>query len=52
MEQRKIRQFCKTVAQASKYGLLTKQQAKTLMGQAKHGDLGGAMVGLQRVMGR
>lgn len=52
MEQAKIRRFCKVVSQAYRDDLLTKQQAKTLIGQAKHGDLQSALRGLQTIMER
>lgn len=52
MNPNKVKEFCKVVAQACHCGLLSKQQAKTLMGQAKHGELGAAKRGLQTIMER
>lgn len=52
MDPRSIKTFCKVVSQAVHDGLLSRQQAKTLIGQAKHGDLGAAKQGLQKIVGR
>ena len=38
---------CKAIRDLVRRGELTRQQGKTLMGQCKHGDLGGAMKGLE-----
>lgn len=40
--------FCKTVSALQKAGLLTRQRQKVLCGQAKRGDLDGAMRGLRK----
>ena len=48
----RIKEFCKAVAQGSHDGLLSRRQAKTLMGQAKSGELQAAMKGLQTIMSR
>lgn len=47
-----IKTFCKAVSQASHDGLLSRQQAKTIIGQAKSGQLQAAKTGLQTVMNR
>lgn len=52
MRQKEIKTFCKVVSQARHDGLLTRQQASTLMGQAKNGQLRAAMKGLQTTMER
>lgn len=52
MREMRAKEFCKAVAQACHDGLLTKQQAKTLIGQAKHDDLKAAMMGLQTLVER
>jgi len=52
MSPKEIKTFCKAVSQASHDGLLSRQQAKTLMGQAKHGDYAGAMRGIERIYSR
>ena len=49
---KKVKDFCKAVSQACVDGLMSRQQAKTLIGQAKHGDLRGAMRGLTTIAGR
>lgn len=41
--------FCRAVRAAESRGELTKQQARTLEGQAKKGDLRGAYRGLERI---
>lgn len=43
---------CKVIATCVKRGELTKQQGKTLMGQAKHCDYAGAMRGIERIYSR
>ena len=43
---RQVRRFCKTVSGARREGFIDRQQAKTLIGQAKHGDIEGARRGL------
>ena len=52
MNPKEIKTFCKVVSQASHDGLLSRQQAKTLIGQAKSGDLKAAMRGLRTLMER
>ena len=52
MNPRDIKTFCKVVSQASHDGLLSRQQAKTLIGQAKNGHLESAKKGLQTIMER
>lgn len=52
MDPRRIKTFCKVVSKACKDGLLTVQQAKTLIGQAKRGELTSAMRGLQTIAER
>lgn len=49
---RDVKAFCKVVSKACSDGILSRQQAKTLIGQAKHGDLEGAMRGVLTLMGR
>ena len=49
---KKVKDFCKAVSQACVDGLMSRQQAKTLIGQAKHGDLDGAKRGVMTLMGR
>lgn len=49
---KQVKDFCKVVSQACRDGLMSRQQAKTLIGQAKHGDMDGAMRGLTTVVGR
>ena len=52
MREKEIRTFCKVVAQANHDGLLSRQQAKTLTGQAKSGQLKAAKTGLLTIMNR
>lgn len=52
MRPREIKDFCRVVSKASHDGLLSKQQAKTLIGQAKSGKLNEAMRGVETIMGR
>lgn len=52
MDPMEIKAFCRAVNQACRDGLLSWQQARTLMGQAKHGDLCAAMQGLETIMRR
>lgn len=52
LECKKVKTFCKVISQASYDGLLSRQQAKTLIGQAKSGQLKAAMMGLQTIMNR
>lgn len=52
MNPRDAKTFCKVVSQASADGLLSRQQAKTLIGQAKGGQLEAAKRGLQTIMNR
>lgn len=44
--------FCKVVKACQQRGEITRQQARTLIGQAKHGDLSGAMRGVERMYSR
>lgn len=44
--------FCKTVSALQKAGLLTRQRQKALCGQAKKGDLDGAMRGLRKSLAK
>lgn len=52
MRPRKIKQLCKVIAQAHKDNLINRQQAKTLMGQAKQGQPDAAMRGLKTIIDR
>lgn len=52
MSPRDVKAFCKVVSQASFDGLLSRKQAKTLVGQAKSGQLQAAKRGLQTIMNR
>lgn len=52
MNPRDVKTFCKVVSQAGVDGLLSRQQAKTLIGQAKSGQLQAAKRGLQTIMNR
>lgn len=45
-------EFCRVVVACVRRGELTRQQARTLMGQAKSGDMEGALRGLQRIYER
>lgn len=47
-----MREFCRCVRECVRRGELTRQQGRTLMGQAKHGDLAGALRGLRRLYER
>jgi hypothetical protein len=47
-----IKDFCKVISACVKRGELSKQQGRTLIGQAKHGDLSGAMRGVERIYTR
>ena len=49
---KQVKDLCKVIAECVKRGELTKQQGKTLMGQAKHGDYAGAMSGIERIYSR
>lgn len=49
---KKVKDACKVISACVQRGELTKQQGKTLMGQAKHGDYAGAMRGLERIYSR
>lgn len=44
--------FCRAVKAAERRGELTKQQARTLIGQAKKQGLTGALKGLKRIYER
>lgn len=46
MTPRDIKRLCRTVAEYQRSGLLTAQQAKTIQGQAKRGDVLAALRGL------
>lgn len=52
MSPRDVKAFSRVVSQASHDGLLSRQQAKTLIGQAKSGQMQAAMKGLQTIMNR
>lgn len=47
-----VKAFCKTVSALQKAGLLTRQRQKVLCGQAKKGDLDGAMRGLRKALAK
>lgn len=47
-----VKELCKVIAECVKRGELTRQQGRTLMGQAKHGDYAGAMRGIERIYNR
>lgn len=47
-----VREFCRCVRECVRRGELTRQQGRTLMGQAKHGDMEGALRGLRRLYER
>lgn len=47
-----VKDFCRVISACVKRGELTKQQGKTLIGQAKHGDYVGAMRGIERIYNR
>lgn len=49
---KQVKDLCRVIAACVQRGELTKQQGKTLMGQAKHGDYAGAMRGLERMYNR
>jgi hypothetical protein len=49
---KRTKDLCKVIAECVKRGKLTKQQGKTLIGQAKHGDYAGAMRGIERIHSR
>lgn len=49
---KQTKDLCKCIAECVRRGELTKQQGKTLIGQAKHGDLAGTMRGIERIYGR
>lgn len=49
---KRTKDLCKVIAECVKRGELTKQQGRTLIGQAKHGDYAGAMRGIERVYSR
>lgn len=44
--------FSRFIRACEERGELTKQQRRTLIGQAKHGDLQGAYRGMQRLLSR
>ena len=45
-----VRQLCRAVRAAVERGDMTRQQGRTIMGQAKHGDIEGAKAGLRRIV--
>lgn len=47
-----VSDFCKVVRACQQRGEITRQQARTIMGQARHGDLAGAMRGVERIYNR
>ena len=47
----RVKGFCRVVRECEGRGEITRQQARTLMGQAKHGDVDGALRGLGRLYG-
>lgn len=49
---KQISDTCKAIRDLMRRGELTKQQGRTLMGQAKHGDYAGAMKGIERIYNR
>ena len=49
---KRTKDLCKVIAECVRRGELTKQQGKTLMGQAKYGDYAGAMKGIERIYSR
>ena len=52
MMQKKVKELCRVISACVKRGELTKQQGKTLVGQAKSGDYDGALRGLERIYSR
>lgn len=44
---KQIKDICRVISGCINRGELTKQQGKTLIGQAKHGDCDGALKGLE-----
>lgn len=49
---KRTKDLCKVIAECVKRGELTKQQGKTLIGQAKSGDYVGTMRGIDRIYNR
>ena len=49
---KRTKDLCEVIAECVKRGELTKQQGRTLIGQAKHGDYAGAMKGIERIYSR
>ncbi len=49
---KQVKDLCMVISECVRRGELTKQQGKTLMGQAKHGDYAGAMRGIERIYSR
>ena len=47
-----VKRLCKSISKACRDSLITENQAKTLVGQAKHGDIDAVMRGLQTIMNR
>lgn len=52
MTPRETKQLCKAIAACCERGEITKQQAKTLQGQAKHGHPETALAGLKTIYDR
>lgn len=46
---RQTKELCRVIAACVARGEITRQQGKTLMGQAKRGDRAGAMRGIERI---
>lgn len=44
--------FCKAIRACQQRGEITVQQARTLIGHAKHGDMSGAKRGVERIYSR
>lgn len=49
---KQVKDLCRVISACVKRGELTKQQGKTLMGQAKNGDYAGAIKGIERIYSR
>ena len=49
---KQTKDLCRCISECVRRGELTKQQGKTLMGQAKRGDYDGAMRGVERIYGK
>ena len=46
---KQAKDLCRVISECVKREELTRQQGKTLMGPAKHGDYAGAMRGIERI---